>query len=206
MSNTFLEEGPRTAPELKTVFLEGKPYKLTTFLKLSVEQLEVLTMIFEEIQDTLAVQENVARELHADLAKQTELTAEQKERFLTLEQHFSPAFSINPYLILKALSKKKLLHKALAVLYIPDGKEFDEEEYVEWLPAMRKLRIDQIMGGLTHFFTSVSSLAAEGMPSFFLQFLSAIGVSLSGNEEEGNTNGNNAPVNSDDPSSAPSAE
>lgn len=206
MPNTFLEEGPRTAPELKTVVLEGQPYKLTTFLKLSIEQLETLTMIFEEIQDTLALQENIAKELHKELSKQTDLTAEQTERFIALEQHFSPAFTINPYLILKALSKKKLLHKALAVLYIPEGKEFDEEGYLEWLPAMRKLRIDQIMGGLTHFFTSVSSLAAEGMPSFFLQFLSAVGVSLSGNEEGGNTSGNNAPVNSGDPSSVPSDE
>lgn len=206
MSNTFIEQGPKTAPELKTVFLDGKAYKLTTFLKLSVEQLEVLTMIFEEIQETLAVQENSAKELHKELAKQTELTASQTERFLVLEQHFSPAFTINPYLILKALSKKKLLHKALAVLYIPDGKEFDEEDYLEWLPAMRKLRIDQIMGGLTHFFTSVSSLVAEDMPSFFLQFLSAMGVSLSGSGEEENMIANNVPANSDVQNSKPSAE
>lgn len=204
MPNTFLEEGPKTAPELKTVFLDGKAYKLTTFLKLSVEQLEVLTMLFEEIQDTLALQENVAKELHNELAKQTELTKAQTERFIALEQHFSPAFSINPYLILKALSKKKLLHKALAVLYIPDGKEFDGEEYLEWLPAMKKLRIDQIMAGLTHFFTSVISLAEEGMPTFFLQFLSALGVSLSGSGEEGNTNGSNELVKSDNPSSVQS--
>lgn len=206
MSNTFIKEGPKSAPELRVITLNEKRYRLTTFLKLTIEQVEVLTMLFEEIQGMLAVQENIAKELHTDLAKQIELTKEQVERFTTLEQHFSPAFTINPYLILKALSKKKILHKALAVLYVPEGKEFDEEEYQEWLPDMRKLRMDQIMGGLTHFFTSVSSLAAEGMPTFFLQLLSAIGVSLSGSGDEENMNGSSVLVNSGDQNSTPLVE